>query len=380
MPGQVQPKMDAWLHKKRKLEQILGVHRHDKCVEQGCEKFCRSKSDKCKAHGGGKRCVVEGCGKSARDKTDKCKAHGGGKRCVVEGCGKSARDKTDKCVEHGGGKRCVVEGCGKSAVGKTDKCIDHGGGKRCVVEGCGKSAVGKTDKCVEHGGGKRCVVEGCGKSAQGKTDKCIEHGGGKRCVVEGCGKSARGKTDKCVEHGGGLRCPNCIDWPDSRSGKRYYDGHCATCFKHLWPNDERSKLNFEHTKELVVRSFLDTHFEDFVHDKPLHTAHCDCSHRRRVDHRRVIGNTLLCVETDEHHHRGYDPEDEQARYHDVIVAWGGKLCFVRFNPDGHGPPLEERLERLHAEVTRHIGRLERGENTAYLEVWHLYYPAGTQDY
>ncbi len=49
------------------------------------------------------------------------------------------------------------------------------------------------------------------------------------------------------------------------------------------------------------------------------------------------------------------------------------------SPDDEGPPLEERLERLHSEITRHIGRLERGENTAYLEVWHLYYPKGTPD-
>jgi hypothetical protein len=62
------------------------------------------------------------------------------------------------------------------------------------------------------------------------------------------------------------------------------------------------------------------------------------------------------------------------------VAWGGKLCFIRINPDGKGPPLEERLERLHAEITRHIGRIERGENSSYLEVWHLYYPRGTEDY
>ena len=31
-------------------------------------------------------------------------------------------------------------------------------------------------------------------------------------------------------------------------------------------------------------------------------------------------------------------------------------------------------------MTRHIERLERGENSALLEVWHLYYPEGTEDY
>jgi len=102
----------------------------------------------------------------------------------------------------------------------------------------------------------------------------------------------------------------------------------------------------------------------------------------------VIGNTLLCIETDENWHRYYDENDEAARYHDVLMAWGGKTCFVRFNPDNFnlqdssdpGPPLEERLERLREEVIRHVGRLERGENTAFNEVFHLYYPEGTQDY
>jgi len=132
--------------------------------------------------------------------------------------------------------------------------------------------------------------------------------------------------------------------------------------------------------EHQVREFLNSNFTDFMHDRPLHTAHCDCSHRRRVDHRRIVGNTLLCIETDEWWHRNYKKDDEQARYHDVIMAWGGKLCFVRFNPNGDGPLLEERLEHLRAAVMLHMRRLERGENTAYLEVHHLYYPEGTPDF
>ena len=174
-----------------------------------------------------------------------------------------------------------------------------------------------------------------------------------------------------------LGCVECKSWPDWREGLPHYDGMCYRCFCEKFPTHEKVRTKVR--VELQVRGFIDTHFEDFVHDKPMHTAHCDCNHRRRVDHRRLVGNTLLCVEVDEHHHRGYDKDSEQARYHDVLCAFGGRLCFVRFNPDGKGPPLEERLERLHSEITRHIGRLERGENTAYLEVWHLYYPKGTPD-
>ena len=173
-------------------------------------------------------------------------------------------------------------------------------------------------------------------------------------------------------------CVSCRDWPDWREGWKHYDGHCYRCFSHKFPG--HAKVHTKQRVEYEVRAFINAHFQDFVHDQKLPTAHCNCNHRRRIDHRRVVGNTLLCIETDEHHHRNYDPSDEDSRYHDVLVAWGGKLCFVRINPDGKGPAIEERLERLHAEITRHIGRLERGENSSYLEVWHLYYPKGTPDF
>lgn len=180
-------------------------------------------------------------------------------------------------------------------------------------------------------------------------------------------------------------CLECKHWPDTRQGSPHYDNYCFRCFSYKFPHDERVKSR--ERVELKVRRFLNSNFADFVHDQPIHTAHCVCSHRRRVDHRRLIGNTLFCVETDENFHRYYDPDDEDARYHDLIMAWGGKLCFLRFNPhkfnlqdrNDPGPRLEQRLERLRSEVTRHIGRLERGENTAYLEVHHLYYPEDTPD-
>lgn len=172
-------------------------------------------------------------------------------------------------------------------------------------------------------------------------------------------------------------CLQCKDWPDWRRGLKHYDGLCYRCFSHEFPNHEKVRTKVR--AELQVRAFIDSNFAEFVHDKPMNTAHCNCNHRRRVDHRRLVGNTLLCIEVDEHHHRAYDPDDEDARYHDLIAAWGGKLCFIRINPDGRGPPLEQRLERLRAEITTHIGRLERHENTSLLEVYYLYYPKGTTD-
>jgi hypothetical protein len=304
------------------------------------------------------------------------------KRCVEPGCTKGAEGKTDKCVAHGGGKRCVEPGCTKGAEGKTDKCIAHGGGKRCVEPGCKASAIGKTDKCKAHGGGKRCVEPGCKASAKGKTDKCVAHGGGKRCVEPGCTKGAEGKTDKCVAHGGGKRCPSCIDWIDSRSGSSKYDGFCATCFKRIFPDDPRSTVVYEHTKEIKVRNAImqealsNPMFEGFVHDRPIYTGNCDCTHRRRVDHRKLIGNTMLAVETDERAHTDYDEHDEEIRYDDLYMVFSGKWVFIRFNPDAtrnDKTDLEDRITKLLEVMEEQMDRIIAGENVEPVEIIKLYY-------
>ena len=353
---------------------VIKKRNRRRCVEQHCTASAKGKTDKCVAHGGGKRCAEPNCTSSAIGKTNKCVAHGGGKRCVEQHCTASAIGKTNKCVAHGGGKRCVEPNCTASAIGKTDKCKAHGGGKRCVESDCKACAVGKIDKCVAHGGGKRCVKQDCKASAQGKTDKCIAHGGGKRCVESGCTASAIGKTNKCVAHGGGKRCPNCIDWIDSRGGSIKYDGYCATCFKQIFPSDARSKVIYAHTKEIMVRNIINENFDGFIHDKPLYTGNCDCTHRRRIDHRKLIGNTILAIETDEFGHRGYDKKDEEIRYDDVYMIHSGKWIFIRFNPDSNVSKvdIDDKLDKLVETINKYVVRIEREENLELIEIVKLY--------
>jgi len=294
--------------------------------------------------------------------------------CVEPDCKSSAEGKTDKCKAHGGGKRCVEPDCRASARGNSDKCIAHGGGKRCVEPDCKSSAIGKTDKCVTHGGGKRCVEPDCRASAIGKTDKCKAHGGGKRCVEPDCKSSAIGKTDKCVTHGGGKRCPNCIDWIDSRSGNSAYDGYCVTCFKEMFPKDERSKVVHRRTKEIMVRNIINKNFDGFIHDRPLYTGNCNCTHRRRIDHRKLIGNTILAIETDEFGHRGYDKIDEEIRYDDVYMIHSGKWIFIRFNPDTNVSKIDiqDKLDKLVETMNEYIYKIEQEENIELIEIIKLY--------
>ena len=364
----------AVLNKTKMSQEYCCIIKPRSCVEPDCIASARGKTDKCIKHGGGKRCIEPDCIASAQGKPDKCIKHGGGKRCIEPDCIASARGKTDKCVKHGGGKRCIEPECKVSAVGKTDKCIAHGGGKLCIEPDCIASAVRKTNKCVKHGGGKRCIEPDCIASAVGKTNKCVKHGGGKRCVEPDCIASAAGKTDKCIAHGGGKRCPNCIDWIDSRSGSSAYDGYCATCFKEIFPNDERSKVIYAHTNEKMVRKKINEHFDGFIHDKPLYTGNCDCTHRRRIDHRKLIGNTILAIETDEFGHRSYDERDEEIRYHDLYMIHSGKWIFIRFNPDTNisKTDIQDKLNKLIETMNECITRIENEENTELLKIIKLY--------
>jgi hypothetical protein len=114
-------------------------------------------------------------------------------------------------------------------------------------------------------------------------------------------------------------------------------------------------------------------FEGFIHDKPIHTANCDCTHRRRIDHRKLIGSTLLCIETDEFAHRGYDQKDEEIRYDDLYMVHSGKWVFIRFNPDGKGVDMEDKLNSLREEIEKQIERIEADENTELVEIIPLFY-------
>jgi hypothetical protein len=287
---------------------------------------------------------------------------------------KGAEGKTDKCIAHGGGKRCNELDCTSSAQGKTDKCIAHGGGKRCNEPDCKSKSRDSTNKCVAHGGGKRCNEPNCHSISQGKSGKCNLHGGGKRCNEQNCHSNTQGKSDKCIAHGGGKRCPNCIDWIDSRVGCSKYDGYCATCFKRIFPDDERSLIKYAHTKEIMVRNAINSNFEGFVHDRPLYTGDCDCSHRRRIDHRKLIGNTILAIETDEFGHRGYDQKDEEIRYDDLYMIHSGKWIFIRFNPDDNisKTDIDDKIDKLIETMDEYISRIENNENTELLEIYKMY--------
>ena len=76
-------------------------------------------------------------------------------------------------------------------------------------------------------------------------------------------------------------------------------------------------------------------YDGFVHDRPLYVdleGGC-CSTKRRIDLRKLINNTMLCIEVDEEQRKIYIKHDEEHRYDDLFMYCSGKYIFIRDSPD-----------------------------------------------
>jgi hypothetical protein len=173
--------------------------------------------------------------------------------------------------------------------------------------------------------------------------------------------------------------------PLKQRGSTKYKDYCCACYSHNFPLDELTFQIRSKTKEIAVRDFINSKFEGFQHDEPMWSGACDCSIRRRLDHRKLIGNTLLVIETDERQHKSYDTSDEEIRYDDLYMAFSGKWIYIRFNPDSFknsegvskNPKITDRFNSLEKEINKQIKRIEKEKNKELLEIIYLYYDGHT---
>jgi hypothetical protein len=163
-------------------------------------------------------------------------------------------------------------------------------------------------------------------------------------------------------------------------GNENYNGYCTHCFQNLFPEDPLNLQIRKKSKELIVRNYLFEKFVGFIHDKPLWTGNCDCTHRRRIDFRKLIGNTILCIEVDENQHSRYNKNDEEIRYDDLYMLHSGKFIFIRFNPDKFkyngktcNPKINSRLSILNDEINKQFNRIENELNEELVEIIKLFY-------
>jgi hypothetical protein len=214
---------------------------------------------------------------------------------------------------------------------------------------------------------KRCEHEGCKLQPNFNFE---EESRGKFCSTHKEEGMVDVKHEKCKSNA-------CLG---TRANNKF-KGYCTACFQHLFPLDPLTFQIRSKTKEIAVRDYINSNFEGFQHDKPLFTGNCDCTHRRRIDHRVLIGNTLLCIETDESQHKTYNKKNEEIRYDDLYMIHSGKFVFIRFNPDKFkdkhnisvNPMLYMRLHVLKKEIQKQIERIRNEENKELLEIIKLYY-------
>ena len=289
--------------------------------------------------------------------------------------------------------------------------------KLCQYKNCRKRAsyaltYGNPDRCKEHKDNRKpqYAICKCGKArpsynepgetkaiccANCKTDT-MEDVKNRKCK---CGKAqpiynepgetkaiccANCKTDTMedVKH---RKCPGLLNdtnpCPVSQRGNPKYKGYCTECYRRNFPLDPLTFQIRSKTKEIAVRDFINENFNGFIHDKILYTGHCNCTHRRRIDHRIIIKNTLLVIETDENQHKPYDKMDEEIRYNDLFSVFSGKWIYIRFNPDKYinnkgkrkNPTIATRLTKLKQEIEYQMERINNEENTELLEIKYMYY-------
>ena len=180
------------------------------------------------------------------------------------------------------------------------------------------------------------------------------------------------KNKRCRANEKGILCPI--------KGNKTYDGFCTKCFAHLFPAHPKTARIRGKSKELQVVAHIASKYEGFIHDKPLYfdlDGGC-CPSKRRIDLRKLIGNTILAIEVDEEQ-RSYHLAPE--RYDDLFMDFSGKYLFIRYNPDSFkdakgnrkNPLFATRMKALEAECEKQIDRIQAEANTEPVEIVYLFY-------
>jgi hypothetical protein len=166
-------------------------------------------------------------------------------------------------------------------------------------------------------------------------------------------------------------------------GNRSLRGFCCHCFVNLFPDGPKALTVRKKSKEIQVVSHILSKFEGFIHDKPLYVdleGGC-CSTKRRIDLRKLINNTMLCIEIDENQHKSYIKQNENIRYDDLFMDFSGKYIFIRYNPDKFkdkygkmkNPFFDTRMEVLENVINKHMLRIISEDNEDLVEIHHLFY-------
>lgn len=130
-----------------------------------------------------------------------------------------------------------------------------------------------------------------------------------------------------------VRNPKCkAEWCDTFISNKQYEGYCANCYIHIFPEKSVSR-NYK-TKESSVVQYIKQEFPDIdiITDKRIQDG---CS-RRRPDIYIDLGYQIVIVEIDENQHIDYNCSCENRRLMELSQDVGHRpIVFIRFNPDDY---------------------------------------------
>jgi len=241
--------------------------------------------------------------------------------------------------------------------------------KKCQNDGCIKHPAynynGETKAiyCNQHKlpnminiKSKRCIYEGCITIAiynyndETKAIYCYQHKlpnminiKDNKCIYEGCmiipnyNYEDKSGAIYCNQH----KLPNMINIKSKRCQNSWcytlitdkYEGYCAYCYIHMFPDKPISK-NYK-TKEKSVTDYIKIQFSDIdiITDKKIKDG---CS-KRRPDVFIDLGYQVIIVEIDENQHNiNYDCSCENKRIMELSQDVDHRpIIFIRFNPDDY---------------------------------------------
>ena len=296
-----------------------------------------------------------------------------------------------KCEECGGSQICehgkVKQQCQKC---KGSSLCEHGR-QKCRCRECGGVSFCEHRKlrmkCKECGGSQicehdkqksRCVICGGGSICEhGKRRSCCQTCGGGEVCEHGKNKNI------CQECGGSQICKSKHTIGCRTYANRKLNGFCSHCFVNLFPDDPRALTVRKKSKEIQVMTHIFSNYEGFKNDKPFYVdleGGC-CATKRRIDLRKLINNTMLCIEVGENQHKHYIKENETNRYDDLFMDFSGKYIFIRYNPDklidkygkSKNPMFDTRMQLLEKSINKHMERIHNGDNAELVEIHHLFY-------
>lgn len=126
----------------------------------------------------------------------------------------------------------------------------------------------------------------------------------------------------------------CItsEYCGGKSANPKYEGYCAFCYAHLFP-DKKQSIRYK-TDEMKVVDYLRLHLPDpinksFIHDRPIDKL---CSKKRPDIFIDCLTHCII-IEVDEDQHKGYDTSCEISRLNQLYIDNGCmRFYMIRYNP------------------------------------------------